>query len=819
MPAITAKTQTDEKTHKTARPQSTGGHACASGTLTALASLVLAVLPLAAAEVAAWGYNGSETTDQALSRTQNRYTIMKTLRFNFQAPAALAWAFGLYLGGYGTVIAGDINPVLKGSWPGFKRGPATAVAISGNYAYVATSGGVGLEVIDISNPSSPQPAGGCNLNGCLNCAASVAVSGHFAYLATGYGLDVIDIANPVDPQRVGGYEASYEAHWYANGVAVSGHFAYVTDRRLEGTNWIGGLQVFDVSNPADPQRMGWCASRMEGRELVVLGNYAYVTETDYDEATHQSRGGLEVFDVSSPAGPKQVGWYDAGTGVNEVALSGNYAYVSADCLQVIDISDPANPKRVGEDCSSGHLISVAVSGHYAYVGTGGGALEVIDISDPAHPKRVGGSNTGGSPVSSVAVSGNFAYVAVGDPGLMGGGDAGLQVIDISDPANPQRLGVNDTNGMTVDVARSGNYAYVAEGYAGLKVIDVSNAGNPRNVSEYHTIGWAEQVTVSAKYAYVTERKYAGEYDWVYGLEIVDVSNPANPKHVGWYDAGTWAGKAALSGNYAYLAGADGLQVIDISQPASPRQVGRYAGATNLNPLTAIRSIAVAGDHAYVVNRKDGLLVLDVSNPANIGKVGEYRNEPYVGPVAVSGAFACLAYTEAADCCNQAGLQVIDISNPSNPLLVGQCSITKDYYGFWPYGMAIAGNYVYLALVVEGFGDAGRLVAIDISDPSHPQQVGGHAFAHANGVAVSGNQVYLANGSEGLLILEMQPFVKSIAREGQDLKLSWEGFGLARLQRATRLTNPDWSDLPGSAVTNYATLPIDGANAFFRLVKP
>jgi len=142
-------------------------------------------------------------------------------------------------------------------------------------------------------------------------------------------------------------------------------------------------------------------------------------------------------------------------------------------------------------------------------------------------------------------------------------------------------------------------------------------------------------------------------------------------------------------------------------------------------------------------------------------------------------------------------------------------------GSWPgfkRGLAtdvtVSGNYAYVA-TSEGVG----LEVIDISNPSHPQQVGGHRYANVGGVAVAGNQVLLANGTEGLLILEMQPFVKSIAKEGQDLKLSWEGFGLARLQRATRLTHPDWRDLPGSETTSNASLPIDGANAFFRLVKP
>ncbi len=62
---------------------------------------------------------------------------------------------------------------------------------------------------------------------------------------------------------------------------------------------------------------------------------------------------------------------------------------------------------------------------------------MIDVSNPANPQRVGGCDTSGR-ASGVAVSGNYAYVA--DCG------AGLQVIDVSNPANPQRVGGYDTSG-------------------------------------------------------------------------------------------------------------------------------------------------------------------------------------------------------------------------------------------------------------------------------------------------------------------------------------------------------------------------------------
>jgi hypothetical protein len=271
-------------------------------------------------------------------------------------------------------------------------------------------------------------------------------------------------------------------------------------------------------------------------------------------------------------------------------------------------------------------------------------------------------------------------------------------------------------------------------------------------------------------------------------------------------------KVALSGNYAYLPGPGGLQVVDISNPANPRRVGGYADAKDLTGFVFNQSVVVAGDYAYVANGTNGLLVLDVSDPTSITKVGGCEIGTEVWQIAVSGHFAYLAGTY--------DLHVIDISNPVNPLLVGRYELPEEG-GWWIYTIAVAGKYVYLNLNVCGPGAACRLEVIDISNPSHPERVGsGPYFADGvGGMAVSGNQIYLAGGPEGLLILEMQPFIKSVAKQGQDLKLSWEGFGLARLQRATRLTDPDWQDVPGSEATNNITLPIEGASAFFRLAKP
>ena len=81
--------------------------------------------------------------------------------------------------------------------------------------------------------------------------------------------------------------------------------------------------------------------------------------------------------------------------------------------------------------------------------------------------RVGGYDTSGQ-AFEVAVAGGYAYVA--------DYNAGLQVIDVRNPAAPVRVGGYDTSGYAWGVAVAGGYAYVADDTAGLQVIDVANPG-------------------------------------------------------------------------------------------------------------------------------------------------------------------------------------------------------------------------------------------------------------------------------------------------------------------------------------------------------
>ncbi len=294
------------------------------------------------------------------------------------------------------------------------------------------------------------------------------------------------------------------------------------------------------------------------------------------------------------------GAYDTSGYAQDVAVSGNYAFVAdGDAgLQVIDISDPARPVRVGGYDTSEWAWGVAVSANYAYVTDVLAGLQVIDISDPARPVRVGGYDTGGE-AGGVAVSGNYAYMAATSDGL--------QVIDISDPANPARASSYDTGGEARDVAVSGNYAYVAH-HLGLQVIDIRDPASPVRVGKPDTSRGGNGVAVLGNYAYLA----GGQAGWGAGLQVIDIGDPANPILVGGYDTSGSASGVAVSGNYAYVAdGSTGLQVIDIHDPAKPVRVGGYDTAG------FAEGVAVSGNYLYVADGKRGLQMFRIEGAAPV----------------------------------------------------------------------------------------------------------------------------------------------------------------------------------------------------------
>lgn len=96
-------------------------------------------------------------------------------------------------------------------------------------------------------------------------------------------------------------------------------YAYLADSDY----WFGGLRIVDISDPAAPSEVGFFDTPDYAREIALAGGYVYIhIQREFD-------GGLYVIDVSDPSSPFGAGYYDAlGNAPYGVAVAGNDVYVA-----------------------------------------------------------------------------------------------------------------------------------------------------------------------------------------------------------------------------------------------------------------------------------------------------------------------------------------------------------------------------------------------------------------------------------------------------------------------------------------------------------
>jgi hypothetical protein len=570
--------------------------------------------------------------------------------------------------------------------------------------------------------------------------------------------------------------------------------------------------LIDLTNPTNPFRLSRYDTGEPPEDVVLAGNYLYAAFAGDAEE------GLQVFDVSDPVRPRPIGSYATGF-ARGLALSGNHLYVAASGLQVIDISNPTRPTRVGWlGRSDMDAHAIAITGHYACVADRSRGLHVIDISDPTQPRHIGRYSK--SNLAAVAVSGNLAW-------------ASDELIDISDPRNPRRVAGGLSGAALVMV---GQLAYVGEAYGRLKVVDIGRLANPQRVGGNAQILSSSDLEIVGEYAYLAS--------YAEGLQVVDLTIPARPVRVGHIDTPGVAYGVAVAGAHAYVAdGPAGLQVVDVANPAAPRLLGRLPTAGEA------RDVAVSGSLACVACGNEGMQVIDVANPHQPRPIARFVSKGGVQHVAVSGNRA-IAGNYWLD---SGWFEVVDLSEPTNPRSVaGPYSV--DSWGFpkwvpigyspdaaelWQLsdltdpahprpiggyrtiasalGLVVSGQYAFR---ISRDGETPRLQVYDLSDRSQPRLVGQNSAVQWPGsLALANGHLFLATDGEGLTVLEMLPFLKSISVQNGQVQLDWEGWGRARLEGTTSLGAPDWQDLGIPETSNSVSLPLSNPHAFFRLRRP
>jgi hypothetical protein len=308
-----------------------------------------------------------------------------------------------------------------------------------------------------------------------------------------------------------------------------------------------------------------------------------------------------------------IGHTNNGGTAQGIALNGNYAYLASGTngLLIYDISNPTLPVNVGHAKGSNdagiNYFAVAVSGNYAFVtATDGPGLTVYDVSNPAAPTNVGDLNT--YTAGGLAILGTNLYL---------GGDSRVPVINISNPLDL----VVETNsgplagGNPVSIAVTSNYFAAACGQEPLDISAISN-GVYTNLASTNVGPNANAygVAIGGQYVFVANSSSAP-------LESYYISSSGKVTKAGqitYPTSPTTGVSVTLSGNYAYLVCSAGLRVINIANPTNLLAAGETSTNFGAKPM----GVAVSGHFAYLADGTDGLRVFAIEPALGISLATE-----------------------------------------------------------------------------------------------------------------------------------------------------------------------------------------------------
>jgi LVIVD repeat len=182
----------------------------------------------------------------------------------------------------------------------------------------------------------------------------------------------------------------------------------------------------------------------------AVGNLLYVS----------SLGGVTIFDISNPQAPARVGRLDLPNAQNEdvdvgsgILLVSDDPFVGRGILHIIDVRDPANPRllstystwaaglfdvftprgRAPRRGGIGHTASCIQQCRYAWLAGSPAGIDIVDLRDPARPRLA-------RRFAAREAAGNFGThdVQVDSSGLAWvAGGAGTAAYDVSNPVRPR----------------------------------------------------------------------------------------------------------------------------------------------------------------------------------------------------------------------------------------------------------------------------------------------------------------------------------------------------------------------------------------------
>lgn len=240
---------------------------------------------------------------------------------------------------------------------------------------------------------------------------------------------------------------------------------------------------------------------------------------------------------------------------------------------------------------------------------------------------------------------------------------------------------------------------------------------------------ADSIALSGQHAYLVTGRT---------LTIFDIANPGTPRRAGAYTFPDKIWGVQVVGSLVYAAvDKFGLGILDASDVSAPKLRG------SLKTPGQSKSVALTGTIAMVADHMSGVDFIDVADPAKPVSLGEFFLDGYARAVSASGTIGAAVDTPT-------GLYVFDFSKPGKLEPVAALQ-SADRPGNVKLSDPAQGLRV--AVLIGG----GSLQIYDIASPATP--VKGVTFrtpgARAQDVALIGRLAYVADGSAGLQVVDLE----------------------------------------------------------------
>jgi hypothetical protein len=287
------------------------------------------------------------------------------------------------------------------------------------------------------------------------------------------------------------------------------------------------LSVVDVTRPEAPfvvYQLPVPAPGIRCHKVQILGDLLLMNlEAFGEDAPHEA--GVTFFSLADPRRPERVGTFvTGGSGGHRMWLDGTLLHMAAGTdarreksYWIVDLADPGSPRTIGRwdipdawrsamrpPDAKYEVHHVITSGSRAYAACWDAGMVILDITDPAHPRLV--SRLDWSPPY-----GGATHTVLPLPGR--------PFVIVADEAIHQQPGEETAKRVwVVDVRDESNPVPVATFPVPADPIRPGGMYGPHNLHEYYPGSFVSSVTVFCAY-------------YSYGVRVYSVADPYRPLEI------------------------------------------------------------------------------------------------------------------------------------------------------------------------------------------------------------------------------------------------------------------------------------------------